>query len=265
MIAVVIITHNRRAALQQCVENVIGSASFATTEVVIWNNGSTDGTAEYLDGLRDSRILVVHSPVNVGMNGYARGFALTTAPFLVELDDDIVDAPQDWDATMLDAFERLPDIGFLAADLSDDPKDHASYVRHHVRPDEYQPYEVNGVRLLTGPAGGGCAMTSREICERVGGFPERPGETFWQEEWEYQVKLAEQGYGGAVLQDVVVTHRGGTHYNYQSPDKIAFWERYERRARRKDIVKRCLLLIPAVRPLNRRFGFFVEPKEGIRD
>ena len=35
---------------------------------------------------------------------------------------------------LLDAFVRLPAIGFLAADLEDDPHDEASYVRHHVRP-----------------------------------------------------------------------------------------------------------------------------------
>ena len=99
----------------------------------------------------------------MGQNGYPRAFRMTTAPYLVELDDDVVEAPDEWDATLLDAFQRLPEIGFLAADLEDDPNDQASNVRHHVRPHLYVPDEVNGVRLLRGPTGGGCAMTSREL------------------------------------------------------------------------------------------------------
>ena len=49
---------------------------------------------------------------------YAPGIrALISADYLVELDDDVVGAPLHWDTTMRDALQRLPTIGFLAADL----------------------------------------------------------------------------------------------------------------------------------------------------
>ena len=76
-IAVVVLTNNRVHLLQQCVENVLARTSDATCEIVIWNNGSTDGTREYLESLDDPRINVVQSEKNIGQNGYARGFALT--------------------------------------------------------------------------------------------------------------------------------------------------------------------------------------------
>src|SRR3954453_23832733 len=136
-IAVVVLTHNRVDLLQKCVENVLAKTSPATKEIVIWNNASPDAPAAYLDSLRDPRIRVVHSDENIGQNGYARAFALTTAPYLIEIDDDVVDAPAEWDKMLLDAFRRLPDVGFLAADLEDDPHDLASRYRHHVRPHEY--------------------------------------------------------------------------------------------------------------------------------
>ena len=168
-IAVVVLTHNRVHLLQKCVENVLLKTSTATREIVIWDNASTDGTADYLQSLVDPRIRVVASEKNIGQNGYARAFKLTTAPYFIELDDDVVDAPPEWDRTMLQAFLRLPDVGFLAADLEDDPHDLASRYRHHIRPHEYTLVEENGVRLLRGPAGGGCAMTSREL-NRTGGW-----------------------------------------------------------------------------------------------
>ena len=42
------------------------------------------------------------------MNAYARAIALTSQDYLVELDDDVVEAPHRWDETLLDAFRRIP-------------------------------------------------------------------------------------------------------------------------------------------------------------
>ena len=77
-IAVVVLTHNRVHLLQKCVENVLLRTSDATREIVIWDNASPDATAEYLRSLDDPRIRVVISEKNVGQNGYARAFRLTT-------------------------------------------------------------------------------------------------------------------------------------------------------------------------------------------
>ena len=258
-IAIAVLTHNRVHLLKQCVENVLLRTSPATTEIVIWNNASEDETAAYLDSLDDPRIRVVHSEKNVGQNGYARSFRRTSAPYLVELDDDVVDAPANWDATMLYAFQRLPRIGFLAADLEDDPFDLASRYRHHVRPHEYTLDEENGVRLLRGPAGGGCAMTSRELSERVGGFRERKNEVFWLEDEAYIGHIGRLGFGSAVLADLRVHHTGGPHYTVASKEKAAYWRRYKRRRARRAAVKRVLYRIPFVPRLNARYGWFVAP------
>ena len=260
MIAVVVITHNRLHLLRSCVHNVLSRTSSLTTEIVIWDNASTDGTAEFLRHLDDPRIHVHLSDVNIGMNGYARGFGLTSAPFIVELDDDIVDAPDEWDRILLESYERLPEVGFLAADLMDDPNDDVSRIRHHVRANEYSPYELNGVALLDGPAGGGCAITARSLADRVDGFRERPGEVFWQEESEYQQAIRELGYSSAVLEGLRVHHTGGGHYRaYQSLEKRVYWDGYYRQLRRRNRIKRILLNIPYAAELNRRFEWFQEP------
>ena len=258
-IALVVLTHNRVDLLRKCVENVLLRTSDATREIVIWDNGSTDGTPEYLASLDEPRLRVMRSETNVGQNGYARAFRETTAPYLVELDDDVVDAPAAWDAMLRDAFERVPDIGFLAADLEDDPHDEASRFRHHIRPHEYTPVERSGVRLLVGPAGGGCAMTSRELNERVGGFREREGEVFWLEDAAYIEDIGRIGYGAAVLADLRVHHTGGSYYTTTSKEKELYWKRHWARKARRDRVKGLLVRVPLVRRLNSRFGWFVAP------
>lgn len=255
-IAVVVLTHSRAHLLRQCVENTLAKLSPKTTEIVIWDNASTDGTAEYLDSLSDARLRVVHHGENIGQNAYAEAFKLTTTPYLVELDDDMIDAPTEWDATLLDAFVRLPEIGFLAADLEDNPHDVAARVRHHERPDAYHPFELNGVRLLDGPTGGGCAMTSRELYDLVGGFPQHLGKSFYLEDAAYIDLIRERGYRAAVLRDLRVFHAGGPYYAASTPEKEAYWAAVEARARRRQAVKRALLAVPFVGRLNTRFGWF---------
>ena len=258
-IAVVVLTYNRVHLLRQCCEGVLARTSPMTQEIVIWDNGSTDGTAEYLDSLTDPRMNIVHHHENIGQNAYAEAFKLTTQPNLIELDDDVIEAPSGWDQTLLSAFRRLPEIGFLAADLEDNPHDEASRVRHHVRPHLYRPAEENDVRLLYGPTGGGCAITSRELYDRVGGFPQDGARTFYLEDAAYIERIEKLGFRAAVLSDLRVTHAGGPYYAPFTPEKEAYWAGVERRQRRRNTVKRVLLAVPFVRRLNARFGWFQEP------
>jgi GT2 family glycosyltransferase len=258
-IAVVVLTHNRLHLLRKCVENVLLRSSPATAEIVVWDNASTDGTADYLASVDDPRLRIVRSEENIGQNAYARAFAQTTSPYLVELDDDVVDAPANWDATLLDAFLRLPTVGFLAADLEDDEHDEASRVRHHVRPHEYTLVEENGVRLLRGPTGGGCAMTSRELNQRVGGFRESKKHVFWLEDEAYIADIEKIGFEAAVLADLRVHHTGGPYYSNVTAEKAKYWQERGRDRARRDAVKRTLCRLPFVRRLNARFGWFVAP------
>lgn len=258
-IAVVVLTYNRVHLLRQCYEGVLARTSACTEEIVIWNNGSTDGTASYLDALDDPRVQVIHHDVNIGQNAYAKAFDLTSQSHLVELDDDIVDAPPRWDEMLMRAFERLPDVGFLAADLTDNPNDVASHVRHHVRPHLYEAFEENGIGLLRGPTGGGCAMTSRQLYDRVGGFPQSRRRAFYLEDAAYIEQIERLGYRAAVLRDLRVTHAGGAFYGASTPEKEAYWAEVKRREARRRRIKRLLLALPMVRRLNARFAWFHEP------
>jgi len=258
-IAIVVLTHNRVHLLQKCVENVLMRTSPETREIVIWDNASTDGTAEYLSSLEDARVRVLTSDKNVGQNGYAHAFRQTTSPLMVELDDDVVDAPSNWDLALREAFLALPHVGFLAADLEDDPNDEASNVRHHVRPHLYTPDDINGVKLLRGPTGGGCAMTSRALYERVGGFQEHEDRVFWLEDEAYIQDIEALGLQAAVLASLRVHHTGGPYYSTPIKEKTEYWRRRNAARARRDKIKRILLKVPLLGRLNRRFHWFVAP------
>jgi len=256
MIAIVVLTHERAHLLRQCVENVLSRTSELTTEIVIWNNGSGDETQAYLDGLDDPRLRVVHHPENIGMNAYHEAVDLTTSPFVIDLDDGMIDAPQHWDQTLLDAFERLPNIGFLAANLANNPHDRAARIMYDERPHEYRTEMVDGVRLKRGPVGGGCALTSRELLQRAGGFRQRKGEVFWLEDAAYIKDLERLGLEAAYLEELELTHAGGPYYARESAAKHEYWRAYWTKEVRKNRVKRVLLRVPFVARLNAKHSWF---------
>jgi GT2 family glycosyltransferase len=263
MIAMVVLTYNRLQLLKQCVDNVLLRTSDLTTTIVIWNNASTDGTTEYLDSLDHPRIKVMNHDENIGQSAYARAFRETTEPYLLELDDDMIDAPHDWDRAMLEAYQALPKVGFLQARLADDGFSPGSDLFYRINKHLYELKEVPGTEYKIwqgGPVGGGCTITDRELHDRIGGFIENKKLVFFYEDQEYVQAIRKLGYETAVLDDVEVFHAGGAHYSEEVAEKHAFWAHRDRLKRRKDMVKRVLLTVPGVAPLNARRGWFQPPE-----
>jgi O-antigen biosynthesis protein len=263
MISVIVLTHNRAHLLKRCVEDVLLRTSPSTEEIVIWNNASEDETSSYLSSLQDPRITVVQNEQNIGTNAYARAAAITSGPYLVEVDDDVVEAPHHWDRTLLDAFLKIPNIGYLVADLKEDPNDSAYRYLQYVKEqrDVLMSKEVNGVHILEGPTGSGCAMTSREVYDRVGGFRQNNKLVFWHEAAAFVRDVRKLGYRTAYLPDLKVWHAGSPYYSRPSAAKLAFHEHQSRVNARKDLVKRAILAVPGVASLNARCRLFAPPDD----
>jgi GT2 family glycosyltransferase len=261
VIAVVVVTYNRLHLLRRCFDDVLRRTSDKTREIILWNNASEDGTREYLATLDDPRLRIVHHSENIGTNAYAHAFALATQDYLVELDDDVIEAPDGWDEQMLAAFVRIPRMGYLSANLVDDPNDSASQYVKYLREERnaYTRREIDGIAILEGPTGGGCTMTSRELYERIGGFRQRNNLVFWHEDAAYVRDVHQLGYRSGVLENLSVWHAGSPYYSKTSPAKNAFHIREARINARKNFVKRLLLRAPFVAALNARHGWFEPP------
>lgn len=263
MIAIVMVTCNRLPLLRQTVERVLSRTSSATTRIVIWNNASTDGTRAYLDTLQDPRLDIVHHPENITLNAYRPAIARTSEPYLIELDDDIIDAPQDWDRTLLEAYQRVePPVGYLAADIIDDGKSLASQIRYHRDVHKYRERTVNGVTLLDGPAGGWCTLVSRKVDEAAGGHKQKPGPGYFSQDSLYTAAVRKAGYELALLPSLKVFHASGPAYSNDAQVaqlKAAYFAARDRRRQRRNAVKRVLVAVPGVAAINRKLRLFHEP------
>jgi glycosyltransferase involved in cell wall biosynthesis len=87
-LSVVMPCFNELATIEQVIERVL--ASPYTQELVIVDDGSTDGTRELLEKIDHVRVRVIFQPRNQGKGAaLRRGFAEATAPFVVVQDADL--------------------------------------------------------------------------------------------------------------------------------------------------------------------------------
>jgi glycosyltransferase involved in cell wall biosynthesis len=90
LVSVYLPTRNRHALLERAVESVLAQ-SYAPLELIVVNDGSSDGTREYLDAQarRDPRLRVIHNIQSVGAHrARNRAIELARGEFLTGLDDD---------------------------------------------------------------------------------------------------------------------------------------------------------------------------------
>lgn len=108
-IAFVIPAYNEEALIGQCLKAVLAEVgrSGADAQIVVVNNASTDRTkqiAESFDGVR-----VVDEAQKGLVHARRAGFEATTAELVANIDAD-TELPKGWITTVLDTFERKPEL-----------------------------------------------------------------------------------------------------------------------------------------------------------
>ena len=98
-LSVVMPCYNEAATVAEMVKRVLASPH--TAELLVVDDGSTDGTRELLDGFDDSRVQVLAQPQNRGKGAaIRRGFEVASAEFVIVQDADLEYDPRDYDIVL---------------------------------------------------------------------------------------------------------------------------------------------------------------------
>ena len=95
-LSVVIPCFNEAERIEDCINRVLEQP--VVSEVIVVNDGSTDGTGDIIRGLSCSRVTVAHHDQNCGKGASIRtGSKLASAPFVVIQDADLEQDPSDYE------------------------------------------------------------------------------------------------------------------------------------------------------------------------
>lgn len=108
-ITIVVLTCNRRAAVLRLAGQLVALDDGAT-EVIVVDNGSTDGTPSAL-AAACPQVVLVTLPQNTGTGGRNRGLERATGEIVVTLDDDMVGFGPKQLAAVRRAFAEAPRLG----------------------------------------------------------------------------------------------------------------------------------------------------------
>ena len=113
--------YNEAGTVVEMVGRVLGSPH--TAELVIVDDGSTDGTRELLSIFDDARVRVLLQPHNMGKGAaLRRGFALASSDFVVVQDADLEYSPDDWDLLLEPLLRGDADVVYGSRFVSSRPR-----------------------------------------------------------------------------------------------------------------------------------------------
>jgi GT2 family glycosyltransferase len=234
-ISVVLVNWNHCKLLKACLQSLKGQQVNQPFEVVVVDNGSTDGSAEMVRGERSGnalRIVLVQNPENRGFcAANNQGFAVSDAEFVALLNND-AEADPGWLQALASAFEGRPDVGMAASKIlvHEDPR-RIDKVGHLIYPDgqnrgrgtgELDEGQYDRVEEVLWPDG--CAaMYRRSMLDQIGGFDE---DFFaYADDAELGLRARIAGWKCLYIPGAVVRHHRGATLGLRSSRRLELIER----------------------------------------
>lgn len=223
LLSIILPNFNEGARLHQTIAS-LAQTTCASYEVIVVDNGCSDGSSDFLRENVDERITLIREPRRLGVVGARHcGAAQASGDVLVFADAHLI-FPQNWDQPMLDTLS-LPGVALVGPAVCNTGDLQGPYicgsvwanaaldVQHLDRPATQASYEVAA-------ACGGCQMLTREQFQRT---PYDSGMVDWgMEDHELCVRLWMLGRSVRVVPSVLVQHYFREFVSYARWENVTY-------------------------------------------
>lgn len=235
LVSIIVVTHNQRELTDSCLQSLYAFTDYPNWELLVVDNGSTDGTWEVLQSWSKRRpnFRVLKKPGNLGFPAACNQGAMSAeGEILCFLNNDTVVTPG-WLSALVDELQRNPHVGLVG------PTSNGVANRAWVR----APYREGPEMLLWSMARSKrffrrsapmrtlalfCAATWRKIWEDVGGLDEDFGLGLFEDD-DFSARLREAGYQLRCRLDAYVHHFQGS--SFATLENKDYWQLYEHNRR----------------------------------
>lgn len=200
-ITVVIPTHNRKELLRACLRGVLAQES-VDFDIIVVDDGSTDGTSASIAELGDSRVRVIRQerPLGVATSRNA-GIRHAKGSWIAFTDDDDLWAPSKLFEQLCAASATGATFIYCGAVVFSDNTDRVTPDRPVPSPELMQRSVLRGNPL---PGGASAQMVRRDVLMSLGGFDTR---LHLLADWDLWIRLADLGALAAVDKPLVAYRR----------------------------------------------------------
>lgn len=226
--SIIIPTYNAHSLLSACIDSIRCHTMDEQYEMIIVDNGSTDGTAEYC--IRE-KLTFVSLPRNIGFPKACNiGISIASGDQLLLLNNDVICTPH-WLSNLTRALSSSPDIGIVGPSTNYVDGVQRVDVSYSSMEQFQQIAALNNssdhnrwleVQRVTGI----CFLFKREVLDRVGLLDEAFSPGHYEDD-DYCFRARTEGYKVLVCQDVLLYHEGSASFraSYTSEDIKAIIDR----------------------------------------
>ncbi len=214
-VSIVMLTFNRLDMTRRALSSLRASTR-QPYELIVVDNGSTDGTSTYLQEIEQQGGYVLRNPTNRGVAaGWNQGLRVAKGDCLMVLNNDIIVAG-DWLERMTHAAHQVPRAGLVGcrttkvggpqALLPDyqDLRDFPLFARRYAALADGSWFELTRVVAVA-------LLWRRHVYERVGSFDERFFPASFEDD-DYSMRSIAAGFRNIVANDVFIHHEGSASH-----------------------------------------------------
>ncbi len=217
--SILIATYNNLELNKACLDSIFRRTDYPRYEIIVVDNGSTDGTADWLAEIAkdEPKLRVILNRENRGYAG-ANNQALEQArgEYLCLLNNDTV-VTHGWLSTLIRHLQKIPGLG-LAGPVSNSvgndakiPVDYRNlasmpgWAAHYCRKHDGQTVPIDMLGFF-------CAVMPRSVYETVGPLDERFGLGYFEDD-DYCFRVRRHGYAIRFARDAFVHHWKEASFN----------------------------------------------------